>query len=112
MAKYLGAKVVTMTSAANVDYVRGPGADRVVDYNAADFHQVWAASAPDGFRQPRSDVAALRPAVWRDRAHVERIVALLDADAVSPPPSAIRSRKAHRVSEARHPRDKLVPAIR
>src|SRR5580700_5387763 len=36
-AKYLGATVVTTTSAANVDYVRNLGADRVVDYNAEDF---------------------------------------------------------------------------
>jgi NADPH:quinone reductase-like Zn-dependent oxidoreductase len=34
LAKYLGATVVTTTSAANVDYVHSLGADRVVDYNA------------------------------------------------------------------------------
>ncbi len=37
LAKYLGATVVTTTSAANIDYVRTLGADRVVDYNAEDF---------------------------------------------------------------------------
>jgi NADPH:quinone reductase-like Zn-dependent oxidoreductase len=35
LAKYLGATVVTTTSAANIDYVRTlGGADSVVDYNA------------------------------------------------------------------------------
>ncbi len=146
LAKHLGATVVTTTSAANVDYVRSLGADRVVDYNAEDFTKVvadcdvvfdtvggdvqarsysalkpggrlvWVAPAPDGFRQPRSDVTVLRPAVSRDRAHLERIVALLDAGAVSPPPITLYNladaADAHRVSEARHLRGKLVLAVR
>jgi NADPH:quinone reductase-like Zn-dependent oxidoreductase len=40
LAKYLGATVVTTTSAANVEYVRSLGADHVIDYNAEDFTKV------------------------------------------------------------------------
>ena len=138
--------MITTTSSANFDYVRCLAVDRVVDYNTEDFAKVvsdcdvvfdtvggdvqarsygvlkpggrlvWVAPAPDGFRPPRSDIRVLRPAVTRDRAHLERIVALLDAGAVSPPPMAqyrlADAAEAHRVSEARHLRGKLVLAVR
>ena len=146
LAKHLRASVVTTASAANADYVRGLGADHVIDYNAEDFTKVisdcdvvfdtvggdvqarsysvlkpggrlvWVAPGPEGFRPSRSDVTVLRPAVSRDRPHLERIVARLNAGAVSPP-SIVQYRladaaEAHRVSEARHLRGKLVLAVR
>ena len=37
LAKHIGATVITTASAANHDYVRGLGADRVIDYNKEDF---------------------------------------------------------------------------
>ena len=46
---------------------------------------VWIAPAPDGFKPPRDDVETLRPDVKRDRAHLERMLALLAAGAVWPP---------------------------
>jgi NADPH:quinone reductase-like Zn-dependent oxidoreductase len=122
------------------------GADRVIDYNAEDFTKavtdcdvvfdtvggdvqirsyavlkpggrlVWIAAAPEGSRPPRSDVKVLRPAVARDRKHLERILALLEAGAVWPP-NLMRYKltdaaEAHRVSESRHLRGKLVFEVR
>ena len=145
LAKHLGAKVIITASAGNHAYVRSLGADQVIDYNAEDFTKigpvcdvvfdtvggnvragsyavlkpggklVWIAPAPEGFKPPREDVETLRPDVKRDRAHLERLVALLKAGAVRPP--AIHRYKladaaeAHRVSEARHLQGKLVLEI-
>jgi NADPH:quinone reductase-like Zn-dependent oxidoreductase len=145
-AKHLGATVLTTASARNHDYVRRLGADRVVDYNKEDFTKtvsgcdvvfdtvggdvqvrsyevlkpggrlVWIAAAPAGFQPTRKDVQVLRPNVARDRGHLQRIIELLDAGAVSPP--AITKLKladaaeAHRISESRHLQGKLVFEIR
>jgi len=146
LAKHLGATVITTASARNHAYVRGLGADRVIDYNEEDFTKsvsncdvvfdtvggdvrigsytvlkpggrlVWIAPAPEGFQPGRKDVETLRPVVARDRAHLERMVALLDAGAVWPP-TIIRYKladaaEAHRVSESRHLQGKLVFEIR
>src|SRR5256886_11415773 len=40
LAKHIGARVITTTSAVNRDYVRGLGADDVIDYNTQDFTKV------------------------------------------------------------------------
>jgi NADPH:quinone reductase-like Zn-dependent oxidoreductase len=115
LARHIGADVITTASARNHDYVRGLGADRVIDYNAEDFTKtvsgvdvvfdtvggevqarsyeilkpggrlVWIAPAPAGFQPSRKDVEVLRPRVARDRAHLERMKELLAASAVSPP---------------------------
>jgi NADPH:quinone reductase-like Zn-dependent oxidoreductase len=146
LAKHLGATVITTASAGNHSYARGLGADRVIDYNVEDFatavsncdvvfdtvggnvrvgcyavlkpggRLVWIAPAPDGFRLPRTDVETMRPNVMRDRAHLERMLALLDAGAVRPP-KIVRYKladasEAHRVSESRHLQGKLVFEIR
>jgi NADPH:quinone reductase-like Zn-dependent oxidoreductase len=146
LAKHLGATVITTASARNHDYVRRLGADRVIDYSNEDFTKtvsncdvvfdtvggdvqvrsyavlkpggrlVWIAPAPAGFQPARKDVQVLRPAVARDRAHLERMLTLLDAGAVSAP--AITRYKladapeAHRVSEGRHLQGKLVFEVR
>jgi len=40
LAKHIGARVITTTSAGNRDYVRSLGADEVIDYNTQDFTRV------------------------------------------------------------------------
>ena len=146
LAKHIGATVITTASARNHDYVRGLGADRVIDYNTEDFTKtvsgfdvvfdtvggevqarsyevlkpggrlVWIAPAPSGFQPDRRDVEVLRPRVARDRAHLERMKELLAAGAVSPPAitryKLDEAAEAHRVSEGRHLRGKLVLMVR
>jgi NADPH:quinone reductase-like Zn-dependent oxidoreductase len=58
----------------------------------------------------------LRPGVARDRKHLERMLELLESGAVWPP-EIVRYKltdaaEAHRVSEARHLRGKLVFEVR
>jgi NADPH:quinone reductase-like Zn-dependent oxidoreductase len=67
------------------------------------------ASAP---ASPRPDVTSMRPKVNRDRPHLERVAALVAQGAV-PLPTIVeyplaKAADAHRVSEARHLRGKLV----
>jgi NADPH:quinone reductase-like Zn-dependent oxidoreductase len=146
LAKHIGARVITTTSAGNADYARSLGADQVIDYNAADFTQLvkdcdavfetvggdvatrsfavlksggraaFIASGPKAPTPERDDVTALRPAVGRARAPLERIVELCQAGAVRPPEVSVYSLsdavEALRVSEARHLRGKLVFRVR
>ncbi len=146
LAKHLGATVIATASANNHPYVRSLGADQVIDYNTQDFTSigpicdvvfdtvggavradsyavlkprgklVWIAPASGGFQLSRNDVQTLRPNVIRDRAHLERILALLDAGAVRPPTivryKLAEAAEAHRVSEARHLQGKLVLIVR
>jgi NADPH:quinone reductase-like Zn-dependent oxidoreductase len=146
LAKHIGATVITTASAHNLDYVRQLGAVRVIDYNQEDFSKVvadcdvvfdtvggdvqvrsyavlkpggrlvWIAPAPTGFEPIRRDVQVLRPSVARDRPHLERMLALFEAGAVSPPAitryKLADAAEAHRVSESRHLQGKLVFEIR
>ena len=145
-AKHIGARVVTTTSAANADYVRNLGADKIIDYNAQDFAQVvkdcdavfdtvggdvaqksfavlkpggraaFIASGAQAPKAPRTDVASLRPPVGRARRHMERIAQLYEAGAIRPPEIKLyrlsQAADAHRVSEGRHFRGKLVFQVR
>ncbi len=115
IAKHIGARVVTTASAANHAYVRGLGADEIIDYRTEDFTRkvsacdavfdtvggdvalksfavlrsggraAFIASGASAPSSPRSDVRAYRPNVGRDRRHLERIVALVLSGAVRPP---------------------------
>ena len=145
-AKALGARVITTTSAANRDYVKKLGADEVIDYNAQDFTKVvsgvdavfdtvggevakrsfdvlkpggraaFIASGGTAPAAPRDDVTSLRPKVGRDRAHLERIAALVTSGAVRVPEIKVyklsEAAEAHKVSEGRHFRGKLVFKVR
>ncbi len=146
VARHIGAHVITTASAANHDYLRGLGADEVIDYNAQDFTEVvkdvdavfetvggdvatksfavlkpggraaFIASGGKAPESPRADVQSLRPAVGRSRAHLERIVAMHEAGAVRVPEittySLQQAQEAHRISEGRHLRGKLVFMVR
>jgi NADPH:quinone reductase-like Zn-dependent oxidoreductase len=145
-AKYLGARVITTTSAANRDYVRGLGADEIIDYNTQDFTKVvkgcdavfdtvggdiaeksflvlrsggraaFIASGAQAPKPNRADVTALRPPVPRSRKAMERIAELFAAGAIRPPEVKLyrlsEAADAHRLSQARHFRGKLVFQIR
>ncbi len=114
-ARHLGAHVLATASARNHDYLRGLGADEIIDYTTQDFTEVVAgcdvvldtiggevhrrsfavlrpggrlihiAPPPSDFVPPRDDVSVVRPLVGRDRAHMERIAELVASGAVRPP---------------------------
>ena len=146
LAKHIGAYVITTARAVNHDYVRSLGADEVIDYTTdsvarraqncdAAFDTVggeataqsfaalkpggraaFIAAGPKAPPAPRGDVRSLRPAVGRDRAHLQRIVELYEKGAVRPPEVALYRLSdavaAHRLSEGRHFRGKLVFQVR
>jgi NADPH:quinone reductase-like Zn-dependent oxidoreductase len=146
VAKHIGARVITTGRAENHDYLRKLGADQIIDYNAQDFTKVVsgcdavfdtvggdvtqrsftvlrpggrATSIAAGAKapvSPRADVVSTRPKVGRDREHLERIVALVNAGAVRPPETTVyalsEAAAAHKVSEGRHFRGKLVFKVR
>lgn len=146
LAKHIGARVITSASAANHGYLRSLGADQIIDYNAQDFTQLvsgcdalfdtvggevakrsfavlrpggraaFIASGNTAPASPRADVVSLRPKVGRDRAHLDRSVALVTSGAVRVPEitsyALADAAAAHKVSEGRHLRGKLVFKVR
>ena len=146
LAKHIGARVITTASAVNHDYLGDLGADEIIDYNARDFAEVvsdcdavfdtvgsdvaqrsfavlkpggraaFIASGAKAPQPPRDDVEALRPRVGRDRPHLERILALVEAGAVRVPEITLfplsEAAAAHTLSESRHLRGKLVFEVR
>ncbi|HLZ04362.1 MAG TPA: NADP-dependent oxidoreductase [Bradyrhizobium sp.] len=76
----------------------------------------FIASGPQAPKPARGDVVALRPKVGRDRPHLERIVELIANGAVRPPDvtryKLSEAAAAHRLSESRHFRGKLVFQVR
>jgi len=142
LAHHLGAEVVTTARAENHDYVRSLGAHHVIDYTKEDpaallgdcdaafdtvggacIAQCFAALKPGGRAAfiaggseaplpPRDDVTALRPAVNRSRALMERVSAhvaegILKLPQITTMPLTAAVR-AHELSEAKHVRGKLV----
>ena len=72
----------------------------------------FIASGATGLESPHEDITSLRPRVARDRPHLERIVELVQAGALHAPEmthyALADAELAHRVSENRHLRGKLV----
>jgi NADPH:quinone reductase-like Zn-dependent oxidoreductase len=126
--------------------MRQLGADEIIDYNTQDFTKTvsncdavfetvggdvsmqsyavlkaggraaFIASGGTAPVPPRDDVQGLRPAVGRDREHLERVAELVALGAVQIPPITeyplSEAAAAHRVSEARHLRGKLIFKVR
>ncbi len=76
----------------------------------------FIASGAQAPKPSRDDVTSLRPPVGRARRHLERIVELVQAGAVRPPEIKLYrlsdAADAHRLSESRHFRGKLVFQVR
>jgi NADPH:quinone reductase-like Zn-dependent oxidoreductase len=76
----------------------------------------FIASGIEAPKPTRGDVVSLRPPVERSRQAMDRIVGLIETDAVRPPAiklySLSQAVEAHRLSESRHFRGKLVFQVR
>ncbi len=76
----------------------------------------FIASGAQAPKPDRGDVVALRPSVGRDRQHLERILTLIETGVVRPMEvtryQLSDAVAAHRVSESRHFRGKLVFLVR
>ncbi len=145
-ARHVGAYVMVTGRAVNHDYLRALGAEETIDYTKQDFAQVVSdcdvvfdtiggavharsypvlkpggrlihiAPGPKDFTPPRADVTVTRPHVGRDRAHLERVLALVAEGVVKPPEIQTlplsEARQAHELSQAGHVRGKIVFQVR
>jgi NADPH:quinone reductase-like Zn-dependent oxidoreductase len=114
LARLAGAHVIATARGSNIDYVRGLGADQVINYETENFTKVapkcdvvfdtvggdiqaqscevlkpggrlaWISRGPKDFEPPKS-VNLLRPDVKRDRPHLDRITALAMSGDIKPP---------------------------
>jgi len=98
------------------DTVGGDVAKRAFDVLKPGGRAAFIGSGPTAPAPTRSDVTSLRPKVGRDRAHLERIVELVTKGVVRVPEIKTyplsEAAAAHRVSEGRHLRGKLVFKVR
>jgi NADPH:quinone reductase-like Zn-dependent oxidoreductase len=98
------------------DTVGGDVAQRSFTVLKSGGRAAFIASGAQAPKPDRGDVVALRPSVGRDRPHLERIVALVALGAVRPPEvtryQLSEAAAAHKLSQSRHFRGKLVFQVR
>jgi NADPH:quinone reductase-like Zn-dependent oxidoreductase len=127
IAHHAGARVIATARNANIDYVKGLGADEVIDYSgdaiakmgrACDVvfdtvggkvqtqsaptvkpngRLVFVARSETGFTPP-ADIQMLRPNVVRDRPHMDRLSAFVASGVIKPP--AIKTLPLEKAAEA------------
>ena len=101
---------------AALDTVGGDVAQRTFAVLKPGGRAAFIASGSQAPKPPRGDVQSLRPNITRDRPHLERLVALFEAGAIRAPEvtrfGLSEAAAAHRVSQTRHFRGKLVLVVR
>lgn len=98
------------------DTVGGDVAQKSFAVLKAGGRAAFIASGVEAPKPTRNDVVSLRPPVGRSRAAMERVARLVETEAVRPPAvklySLSQAVEAHRLSESRHFRGKLVFKVR
>jgi NADPH:quinone reductase-like Zn-dependent oxidoreductase len=98
------------------DTVGGEVATKSFDVLRPGGRAAFIASGVEAPKPTRSDVVSLRPPVQRSRAAMERIAELVETGAVRPPTIKVyplsQAVDAHRLSESRHFKGKLVFQVR